>query len=208
MFYYQHYYINVYLIKYFFIINLQKYFKEMQLKIFILFFCNSAKIFNFALLKFRLSQSLPRLLNVIIYSGNEFFQRREVHFRPDVIQDDNPQVLPIEVLVENVQDVGFHRLMFVFVVRIPADAHDHVVNGAAVNGGVAAVYARVDLLRQRVDDVQGIIGRGYAQLLGAASETLNYLTLGVMREALAPHDYFSDAPRIATSVLSSLRSTP
>ena len=65
----------------------------------------------------------------------------------------------VKILLELVQDVGFHGPLLVLVERVPADAHDHAVDWPPVHGRQAPVYAAHQLAGQPLNHLLGEVGR-------------------------------------------------
>jgi hypothetical protein len=65
----------------------------------------------------------------------------------------------VKILLELVEDVGFHGTLLVLVERVPADAHDHAVYGPPVHGRQAPVDTAHQLAGQSLYHLLGEVGR-------------------------------------------------
>ena len=109
---------------------------------------------------------------------DELFHRVEVHLGPQVLEDGHLHLGAVEGPVELLHDVHLHRPFGVLVVGVPADAHDHLVDGAAVDLGPPEVDARLHPVGEGVHDVLGEVRRRDPQVPRASAEPRHHRTTG------------------------------
>lgn len=82
--------------------------------------------------------------------------------------------------------MSFHGLLGILVVGVPPDAHHHLMHVPTANTGPTTVDAGGQLSGKVVHHLFGEVGRGDAQLLGAAAEAPHHRAAAEVGQV--PHD--------------------
>lgn len=132
----------------------------------------------------RLIQLHFGFFDIVVYGRDQSLKWVVAPLWTDVSHHHHTQDLPIKVLFKGVNHMGFHGFLGVFVVRVPADAHHHLVDVSSAHRGPAVVDPSADVCRQmlhhRVREVRG----GDAELLAASAEASDDLSSTEVWKAL------------------------